>query len=87
MATLEITGASKRYGGVRALDNAHLKLKSGEVHGLLGPNGSGKSTLNKIISGAVNPDAVTIELDGSPITINRPLDAHKHGIASVYQHL
>ncbi|MGC5617328.1 sugar ABC transporter ATP-binding protein [Georgenia sp. Z1491] len=87
MTTLAIDQVDKRYGGVQALKDASLELRAGEVHGLLGPNGSGKSTLNKVMSGAVKPDRARIRVDGTEISIDRPLDAQRHGIASVYQHL
>ncbi|WP_210481506.1 sugar ABC transporter ATP-binding protein [Naasia sp. SYSU D00948] len=87
MSLLTMTGVSKRYGGVRALDGASFELEAGEVHGLLGPNGSGKSTLNKVLAGTVNPDAATIVLDGRPVEIRGPRDAAARGIAAVYQQL
>ena len=87
MATLEISGVDKRFGGVQALRDASLQVESGEVHGLLGPNGSGKSTLNKILTGAVRPDRCTIRIDGRPVTIDGPIAAGRHRIAAVYQHL
>ncbi|WP_062464192.1 sugar ABC transporter ATP-binding protein [Demequina soli] len=87
MASLDITGVDKRYGGVQALKGASLSVAEGEVHGLLGPNGSGKSTLNKVMAGAVRPDAATIRLDGQDLRIHGPQDAHHHRIESVYQQL
>src|SRR5260370_9751006 len=52
---LELIALSKTFGGQKALDNAALSVKQGEVHGLLGTNGSGKSTLIKILAGFLNP--------------------------------
>lgn len=87
MSSLSVDGVDKRYGGTQALKDASLEVVSGEVHGLLGPNGSGKSTLNKVLAGAVRPDRANVRLDGQPVVINGPLDAHRLGIESVYQHL
>ena len=87
MPFLVMEAVSKRFGGVRALQGASLQVNAGEVHGLLGANGSGKSTLNKVLSGTVNPDQATISIAGEPVRITRPIDAHRHHVASVYQQL
>ncbi len=55
--------------------------------GLVGDNGAGKSTFIKVISGAYQPDAGTIRVDGSPVTFHTPRDAMALGIATVYQNL
>ena len=61
---LRMTGISKRFPGVQALDNVDFEVDAGEIHALLGENGAGKSTLLKILSGAQRPDAGTIEFAG-----------------------
>ena len=61
---LEMQNISKSFGPVTALVDVSLKLRRGEVLALVGDNGAGKSTLSKILSGAVVPDAGTIEIDG-----------------------
>jgi ABC-type sugar transport system ATPase subunit len=61
---LEAKDIAKRYGGVQALAGASIAIHRGEVHALVGDNAAGKSTLIKILSGAVRPDAGTIEFDG-----------------------
>jgi ribose transport system ATP-binding protein len=80
-------GISKHYGGVRALDGARLACARGRIHAVLGENGAGKSTLIKCLSGVVRPDAGTIELDGVPVDLHRPTDAHRLGIVPVFQEL
>ena len=62
-----MTGMTKSFPGVRALDDAQLELEVGEVHVLLGENGAGKSTLMKVLCGQYQPDGGTMELDGVPI--------------------
>jgi ribose transport system ATP-binding protein len=84
---LQMRGISKRYPGVRALSEADLAVRSGEVHVILGENGAGKSTLVKILSGAVSPDAGAILLDGRQVEIGDPLHARRLGISTIYQEL
>ena len=69
---VRMTGISKRYNAIQTLDNVSLTLKPGEVLGLVGDNGAGKSTLSKVLSGAVIPDAGTIEIDGKPVSFPLP---------------
>jgi ABC-2 type transport system ATP-binding protein len=66
MSVLKITGLTKRYGNLTALDNVHLELPGGKIIGLLGPNGSGKTTLLKLCAGLLTPNAGTIEICGVP---------------------
>jgi inositol transport system ATP-binding protein len=82
---LRMDHISKRFPGVLALDDVSLELLPGEAHGLLGENGAGKSTLLKILSGAYQPDSGSIELSGEAVAFQTPLDAQRHGIATIYQ--
>ena len=80
-------GVSKRYGGVRALEEAHLECGRGRIHAVLGENGAGKSTLIKVMAGVVQPDAGTMQLEGQPVVFNSPTAAARAGIVSVFQEL
>jgi inositol transport system ATP-binding protein len=80
-----MSGISKTFPGVRALDNVGLEVMPGEVHALLGENGAGKSTLLKILSGAQSPDAGTIEFSGATISLTSPHHAQQLGIVTIYQ--
>jgi ribose transport system ATP-binding protein len=82
-----MTGITKRFPGVLALENAHLFVESGECLGLVGENGAGKSTLMKILSGAQAADSGTIQLDGKPKSVDSPITARRLGIAMIYQEL
>ena len=76
----------KVFPGVRALDEATLRLEPGSVHALLGENGAGKSTLIKIMTGVLRPDGGRIVLaDGSEAHFGGPHDAQKAGIGVVHQ--
>jgi ABC-type sugar transport system ATPase subunit len=78
---------NKSFGAVVALDGVTLHLPKGEITGLVGDNGAGKSTLIKIISGALTPDAGSIEFDGRPAHFTSPAEARARGVETVYQDL
>ena len=80
-----MTGVSKRFPGVLALEDVHLEVGPSEIHALLGENGAGKSTLLKILSGAHSADAGEIELFGEPVAFATPHDAQRAGIVTIYQ--
>jgi len=84
---LEAAGVTKRYGGVLALDGATVRLRAGEVHGLVGANGAGKSTLVKCLTGMVRPTSGSVLVDGQALPLGRPIDSLREGIASVPQEL
>lgn len=82
-----MSGITKRYPGVVALDGVDLEVRPGEVMALVGENGAGKSTLLKILAGAEHPDEGTIEVDGTPVQMVGPREAQRRGIAVIYQEL
>jgi ribose transport system ATP-binding protein len=84
---LTMTGVSKRYGGVRALENANLAIAAGRIHAILGENGAGKSTLIKILAGVVRPDAGRIALDGAEVAFETPAAANRAGVVCIFQEL
>src|SRR5215475_2137719 len=82
---LRMTGIEKSFPGVRALASVDLEVGAGEIHAFIGENGAGKSTLLKILSGALTPDAGSIEFDGQPVAFTAPKDAQTSGIVTIYQ--
>ncbi len=82
---LRLTAITKRFGAVRAIQNADFAVRAGRVHALVGENGAGKSTLIKIVAGAEVADTGEIEFDGEPVRIAGTTDAIARGIATVYQ--
>jgi ABC-type sugar transport system ATPase subunit len=84
---LHVDGVSKSYGYVNALIDVSLDVDAGEIVGLVGDNGAGKSTLVKVIAGAHRPDEGAIFVDSEEMQFHSPLDAHEHGIETVYQDL
>ena len=84
---LELSGLSKHFGGVRAVDNIDLKVGRGDIVGLIGPNGSGKSTIVNLICGFFPPTAGKVLFDGKDIT---SLPTHVRvgmGIARTFQNI
>ena len=85
---LEITGFSKRFGGVVAVSNVDLALRAGEIRGVIGPNGSGKTTLFNLISGVYKPEpGGTMFFDGENVTNLQPHEIARRGVARTFQML
>jgi ribose transport system ATP-binding protein len=82
---LQMRNIKKSYEGTQALRGVDFSAEVGEVHAIVGENGAGKSTLVKILSGAVRRDSGDILLDGRPVELDNPFQAHNLGIRAVYQ--
>jgi ribose transport system ATP-binding protein len=80
-------GVSKRYGGVRALEEAELNVHNGRVHAILGENGAGKSTLIKVMAGVVAPDKGRMTLEGREVSFPDPAAANQAGVVCIFQEL
>ena len=86
-AILEMRNISKRFPGVKALDNVSFDLRAGEVHVLIGENGAGKSTLMKVLNGVYPADEGEIFINKIKKEIRSPMQARALGIGTVYQEL
>ena len=84
---VQLTGVSKYFSGVRALDNVDFACRRGSTHAILGENGAGKSTLIKIMSGVLHPDAGALLVNGRPARFSSPAEAAKAGIVCIFQEL
>ena len=82
---LEVSGVSKSFPGVRALDDVSLHVRAGEVLGLIGENGAGKSTLIRILAGAQLPDTGRLAVNGRMVKLSNPVAARQAGIGVIYQ--
>jgi branched-chain amino acid transport system ATP-binding protein len=82
---LSLRGATKRFGGLVAVNDLSFDVTEHEVMGLIGPNGSGKSTTLNLISGALPPTAGTISLRGSTISDLPPQTITRRGVARTFQ--
>ncbi|WP_069812443.1 ATP-binding cassette domain-containing protein [Streptomyces sp. TP-A0874] len=86
-ALIELTGVSKYYGNIRALEGVDLAVDAGAITCVLGDNGAGKSTLIKIVAGLHQHDGGTFALEGRERRFGSPREALDAGIATVYQDL
>lgn len=84
---IQMTGISKRFGTVTALNNVNFTVTRSQIMALLGDNGAGKSTLIKVLAGIYPPTTGQIAFEGQPVQIRSPHDARALGIETVYQDL
>ena len=82
---LETEGLTKRFGGVRALDDITVSVARGTVLGIIGPNGAGKSTLLNVITGHLAPSAGRVLLNGRDVTGAAPWRLARAGMARTFQ--
>jgi branched-chain amino acid transport system ATP-binding protein len=84
---LEVTGASKRFGGLQALEDVSFAIAPREIYGLIGPNGAGKTTLFNLLTGVYAPDAGRFRFEGRDITGLPPHQIAAAGIARTFQNI
>ena len=84
---LEVTGLSKHFGGLKAVDGVDIAVRRGGVHALIGPNGSGKTTTLNVLSGLYQATAGKILLDGTDITHMPPHLRTAAGLGRTFQNI
>lgn len=84
-ALLAVSGLTRRFGGLVAVNGVSFDIARGEVVGLLGPNGSGKTTVLNMISGSLKPSSGAIRLDGENVAGHAPHEIARRGIARTFQ--
>ncbi|GAA1691312.1 hypothetical protein GCM10009830_43820 [Glycomyces endophyticus] len=86
--SIRLTGVTKRFGDLTALDDVSLEVAPGEIFGILGRSGAGKSTLLRTANLLTRPDAGTVEVDGRDLTAlgGRELRAARSHTAMIFQH-
>ncbi len=84
---LAVSGVSKHFGGVRAVEDVSLSVRRGGLISIIGPNGAGKTSLLNIISGFYRPDTGSIRFEGKDITGTRPSGVAALGIARTFQNI
>ena len=86
-ALLEVTGLTRRFGGLTAVDDVTVSVAKGELVGLIGPNGAGKTTLFNLISGFTPPSQGEVRFKGEVITGLKPFDVARRGMGRTFQNL
>lgn len=84
---LELEGITMSFGANKVLKGVTMALLPGRVTALLGANGAGKSTLIKVLSGVYPDHGGQIRIDGSPVAMESPMAAARHGIQTVHQRI
>lgn len=84
---LKVSGLSKSYGAICAVDGVSFEVRPGEIFGVIGPNGSGKTTLFNSVLGQIAPDTGRIELKGRDITGLSPVELNRRGVGRTFQTL
>jgi branched-chain amino acid transport system ATP-binding protein len=84
---LHVSGVSKRFGGLQALNDVHLQIQRGQVYGLIGPNGAGKTTFFNVITGLYTPDSGSFQLGGAAYKPSAVHEVAKAGIARTFQNI
>ena len=84
---LEAKGASRNFGGIRALADVSFGIAAGEIYGLIGPNGAGKTTLFNLLTGIYAPSAGSFRFEGRDITGLTPDRVAAAGIARTFQNI
>ena len=84
---LEVSGASKRFGGLHALSEVGIRIERGQVYGLIGPNGAGKTTFFNVLTGLYTPDSGRFLLAGQPYSPTAVHEVAKAGIARTFQNI
>jgi branched-chain amino acid transport system ATP-binding protein len=82
---LQLSGVSRRFGGLRVIEKLNLTVQPGEVLGVLGPNGAGKSTLFNLIAGVLPPNEGAIQFMGRDVTTMKVWLRRRLGIGRTYQ--
>jgi branched-chain amino acid transport system ATP-binding protein len=86
-ALLEVSGVSKRFGGLRAVADVSFTVAKGTVKALIGPNGAGKTTLFNLVSGVLAPDGGTVRFRGEEIQGRPPHRIAARGLSRTFQQI
>jgi branched-chain amino acid transport system ATP-binding protein len=82
---LEVSGLSRRFGGLHAVADVSFTVPVGQTLGIIGPNGAGKSTFINLVTGHLRPSAGRVRVDGVDLTGARPWAVSQAGVARTFQ--
>lgn len=82
---LQVSGITKRFGGLTVVDAVSFTVRAGEVVSIIGPNGSGKTSTLNIVSGVLASDAGEVRLGGERISGRKPHQIARHGLTRTFQ--
>ncbi len=85
MTLLQVSGVSRSFRGLKAVDDVSFEVEEGTIQGIIGPNGAGKTTLFNVVAGAIAPDAGTVRLNGRDITGFAPHRVARAGMSRTFQ--
>jgi branched-chain amino acid transport system ATP-binding protein len=84
---LEAKAVGKRFGGVQALKDVSLTIRSGDIYGLIGPNGAGKTTFFNVLTGLYPRDGGEVLFDNAPLDLGSPHRVAAAGVARTFQNI
>ncbi len=87
MSLLQVTGLTRRFGGLVAVNRLDFAVEAGEVVGLIGPNGAGKTTVFSLLTGFLRPDSGAIVFEGAPVVNLAPHKICERGMVRTFQNL
>lgn len=82
---LHVSGLSRHFGGIRAVDDVSFSTEPGQITGVIGPNGAGKTTLFNLIAGTIKPGAGEVTMNGDPITGQPAAYLARQGLVRTFQ--
>jgi len=84
---LQADHASITFGGLRALTDFNLEIRTGDLHGLIGPNGAGKTTAFNVLTGVYRPTEGTVRVGGVEVNGRKPHQINRLGLARTFQNI
>jgi ABC-type branched-subunit amino acid transport system ATPase component/ABC-type branched-subunit amino acid transport system permease subunit len=82
---MRVSGLSRAFGGLRAVDEASFDVRENEILGIIGPNGAGKTTLFNLLNGFLTPNAGAVEYRGESLIGMKPNQVCRRGVARTFQ--